>query len=262
MTAARRIIASFGLLLAVTGCGGGGTPAAPADPGLRGHTFVSTTVTENGQPRALVGQSRVSLNFTDDGRLIAGVGCNTMAGPVRVDGGRIEVSEMGATAMGCEAPLHEQDSWLSEFLSGKPSWRRDGDNLVVSSANTEIVLQDREVAEPDLELRGPTWKVDTLLDGQTAASVPAGAAASLVFDRDTVQVSAGCNTGSGGYRVSGNTITIEPVATTRKACQPDAMRLESAVLAVLSGEVTYSIDADKLTLQHPSGKGLQLRGAR
>ena len=46
---------------------------------------------------------------------------------------------------------------------------------------------------------------------------------------------------------------------TRKACPPGIMRLEAAVLGVVEGEVTFEIDADRLTLTHPSGKGLQLR---
>jgi heat shock protein HslJ len=210
----------------------------------------------------LVGQSRVSMNFTDDGRLIASAGCNTMSGPVRLDGGRLEVSELQTTDMGCEAPLHEQDTWLGNFLSGTPSWRHDGTSLVVNSPSTEIVLQDRKIVEPDLALRGTRWSVDGLVQGETASSVPAGTQASLVFEQDAVQVSAGCNTGSGKYQLSGDTIRFEPVATTRKACEPDVMTLESAVLAVLEGEAKYTIEADRLTLTHPSGKGLQLRGAR
>ncbi|HEV2784081.1 MAG TPA: META domain-containing protein [Actinophytocola sp.] len=268
MKAGRFGAVAFALLLAVGGCGDRGEGGAPAgsdgqsaaDPGLRGRTFLSTTLTENGRPRALAGQSRVSFRFTDDGRLLATAGCNTMAGPVRLDGGRIEVAELESTGAGCEAPLHEQDSWLAAFLGSKPSWRLDGAKLIVNNPTTELVLQDKEVAAPDLALRGTRWTVDTVVDGQTASSVPAGAEASLVFEADKVLVSAGCNSGSGPYQLSGNTIRFDAVATTRKACDPDRMALEHAVLAVLDGEVTVEIDSDRLTLTHPSGKALQLHG--
>ena len=36
------------------------------------------------------------------------------------------------------------------------------------------------------------------------------------------------------------------------------MRVESAVLDAIRGEVTFEIDGDRLTLTNPSGKGLQL----
>jgi heat shock protein HslJ len=44
------------------------------------------------------------------------------------------------------------------------------------------------------------------------------------------------------------------------ACPDDVMAVERAVLDVLQGPVVYTIDADRLTLESPSGKALQLRG--
>jgi len=123
-------------------------------------------------------------------------------------------------------------------------------------------LKDRKVVEPDLALQGPKWTVDTIIDGEVASTTPAAASAWVLFDKGTVQVSAGCNSGSGTYSVSGSTLRISDIATTRKACEPEIMTLENAVLGVLRGEVTYSIDADRLTLKQASGRGLQLRGQR
>lgn len=40
------------------------------------------------------------------------------------------------------------------------------------------------------------------------------------------------------------------------------MRLEQAVLDVLRDDVSYEIEADKLRLRHPSGKGIDLRAER
>lgn len=188
-------IATFTLLLAVAGCGnpsGDNRPGAPYDePGLRGRTFLSTAVTEDGKPRQLAGKTRVRLQFTDDGRLIADVGCNSMQGQVSVGGGRIEVFDLSATGMGCDKPLLDQDSWLSRFLGGKPDWRMDGANLVVSSGNTKIVLADRAAAEPDLALEGTRWVVDTIIDDEVASSMPTAGAAALVFEKNTVKVATG-----------------------------------------------------------------------
>ena len=68
------------------------------------------------------------------------------------------------------------------------------------------MLTDREAAEPDRALAETTWAVDTLVDGQTASSVPAGATATLVFGADRVAISAGCNSGSADYTMTGDTI--------------------------------------------------------
>lgn len=253
--------ALLAVVLAVAGCGDRGTSASGGgDSPLRGRTFLSTAVTEDGKPHQLPEKSRVRLQFTDDGRLIADAGCNSMQGPVSIDGGRIEVRDLASTGMGCPGALQDQDGWLANLLSAKPSWKLDGTTLVVTSPSTEVTLADREVAEPDLPLQGTKWTLDTVLDGDVASNSPDMTKAWLQFDKDTVQVSAGCNSGSGTYEVSGGTIRVGDVATTRKACEPELMTVENAVLAVLHGEITYSIDSNRLTLKGNGGKGLGLHG--
>jgi heat shock protein HslJ len=254
------------LLLALAGCGspgadpGSGSGSGSEDSGLRGRTFLSTKVIEGGQAHPLADRTRVTFRFMDDGRLLADAGCNTMSGQANLRGGRLEVSGLGMTEMGCDAPRHEQDRWLATFLGTAPSWRLSGDTLVVSAGSIEITLRDKNVAEPDLPLMGTRWTVDTIIDGQTAASTPAGEPATLVFEQDTVQVFTGCNRGSGRYSTSGNTIRLDGVATTKMACEPDRSSLENAVLAVLNGEVTYDIDSARMTLKSRSGRTLGLRG--
>lgn len=250
------------LVLVTAGCGERPVePGAPRDQDpLRGRIFLSTEVTEAGKPRPLVARTRVSLNFTDDGRLLAEAGCNTMTGPVDTAGGRIDVGGgLAMTEMGCDPPRHEQDSWLAGLLGAGPAWRLDGSRLVLSTPDAELVLEDREVADPDRPLTGTTWTVDTILDGQTASSTPAAATATLRFREDMVEISGGCNSGSAAYTVGGDTIRFENAVMTLKACAPDIMRLEAAVLDVVRDEVEIEIDADRLTLTHPSGKGIQLR---
>ncbi|MFL6144862.1 MAG: META domain-containing protein [Labedaea sp.] len=252
------------VLLGGVGCGVPGAPApgpgGGADPGLRGRTFLSTGVIESGKPKALVERTTVTFRFTDDGRLLADAGCNTIAGPVDTAGGRLAVAEPGSTAMGCDAPRHAQDEWLATFLAARPSWRLDGSDLTVRTDGTTLAMRDREVAVPDLPLEGRRWTVDTILDGETAASVPVGVPAGLTFGSGTVTVEAGCNRGSGSYAVSGDTITFTGVATTKKACEPDRATVENAVLGVLRGPVSYRVDGDRLSLKQPSGKGIALRG--
>lgn len=256
------VVALVALLTLVSGCGGGSPSAPAAGAELRGRTFESSAVTENGAPRALVPGTRVSLAFTDDGRLRAQAGCNTMSAPVTLAGNRLELGEFATTTMGCDAPRHDQDQWLADFLATKPTLAIDGANLTISSGSTEVTMLDRTVANPALPLEGTHWTVDTVVHGQAASSTPPGATATLDFKGDTVAVDTGCNTGSGSYQELGDKIRFGPIATTKKACEPEIMSLEQAVTTVLDGTVTYAIDADQLTLTHPSGTALRLRGQR
>jgi heat shock protein HslJ len=249
------------LLLVVAGCGARtAQPSTPAHDPLRGQTFLSSEITEKGRPHQLAADTRLSLAFTDDHRLVAHAGCNTMSGPVRTDHGRLDVGDgLGMTDMGCARTLLEQDQWLAHVLGTKPEWRLDGPKLTLRTADTELVLTDREVAEPDLPLVDTVWAVDTVLDGQTASSVPAATKATLVFHDTTVAIRGGCNRGSAQYTMTGHTISFGDPVMTRMACAPDKMSLETPVLDVVHGKVTFDIDADRLTMNNPSGKGLQLR---
>lgn len=252
------------LLVVMAGCGGTSPGPGPGagdktgdDSQLIGRTFLSTEV----KNRTLVSGTRISLSFPEKGKIAAQAGCNHLFGTVSFEGDKLAASEMGGTDMGCEQSLHQQDEWVTKFLTGKPVWALSGDNLVLTGADkTEIKLSDRKVVDPDRKLVGPKWTVDSLLDGEAASSVPGGAQAYLIFaDGDKVSGNTGCNTLTGTAKAGPEKITFEQIATTKKACLGDAGMLEEWVLEVLKGEVTMRIDTDRLVLGQPSGKGLQLR---
>ena len=231
-----------------------------------GRTFLSTSVTEGGEPRPLVAGTEIRLTFFDDHRLGASAGCNIMGGQAEVSDGRLVVADLSTTEMGCDPPRHEQDEWLAGFLTARPAWRLDGAALTLTGGGTEIRLEDREVADPDRPLRGTRWVVDTVVDGDAASSVPPDADAHVTFGGggegggDGFGGSTGCNSMSGTATADGDdALVFSDVITTKMACDADRMRLEEAVLTVLDGRVSYRIEADVLTLDHPSGKGLRLR---
>jgi heat shock protein HslJ len=226
---------------------------------LWGRTFLSSTVTVNGEDRPLAPGTRLSVTF-QDGDLRVHAGCNHMSGPVSLDGGRLDVGAFASTMMSCGDALDEQDRWLAGFLSANPTWRLDGDDLVLSTGDTEIRLTDRKIADPDRPLRGTRWVVESIIDNQAVSSVPAGAEAHLTLrDGDRVEGFTGCNNFGGTAVERGGRITFSNIFSTRMACIGDSERLESAVLSVLDGRVTAQVEADALTLTRPDGRGLRLR---
>ncbi|GGK83305.1 META domain-containing protein [Ornithinimicrobium pekingense] len=243
-------------VLVLASCGAVGGAGAPE---VGGRTFLSTAVTEDGNPHQLVDGSRVTLAFVD-GRVRAGAGCNTMSGAYSLDGDVLVTEELAMTEMGCPGPLMDQDTWLAGLLTGRPALAVQGDELTLTAGSTVLTLLDREVADPDRPLVGTTWRVDSLISGDAVSSVPAGAEATLTFGEDgTVSVSPGCNRGSGSYERGEGTVSVGPLVLTRMACQGPRGELESAVLEVLvAGELTARIEAASLTLQ-AGDVGLGLR---
>ena len=156
------------------------------------------------------------------------------------------------TQMACEEALMEQDAWISALISSGPTFTLDGDTLTITGSDAQVVTF---VAEADQPLEGVRWVVDGLLANQGISTVPIGAEASITITDGTAAVEAGCNTGSAPVTITDTTITFGPLALTRMACGEPQTTLETAVVAVLDGEVTYTIDGDALQLRKAADSG-------
>jgi heat shock protein HslJ len=240
--------------------GAGGAGGAGAVDDLLGRTFVSRSVTVGGAERPLVPNTQVTLTI-DDGNLGFTAGCNSFGGPLAFDGVRLVVADMGGTEIGCDAGRQAQDEWLTGFFGEDPTWSLDGSTLTLTSGDIAIVFDDREVADPDQALVGTVWQVDSIISGDAASSVPAGASATVVFTDTTVSADTGCNGVGGDIAIDGDTITITQGPSTLIACPGPVGDLEDAVRTVLSGPVTFEIEAGTLHLRAAGGAGLDLKAA-
>lgn len=248
-------------LLAGTGCGGDNVTTASGDS-LIGRTFLSESVTEDGAPRDLVEGTDISLEFREDGQVRVRAGCNHLFADVTVGDDTLEITGVGSTEMGCDQARHEQDRWLTEFLSSSPGWTLDGDRLSLTSGGTEIVLLDREVADPDRALEGTRWIIGTLFSGETASSMPAGTEGSawLVIEDGAFTANTGCRELTGSVAEEAGMLRFSDVVQTDQACDPEYEQVDEAIRTVLGGgaDVEYVIEADSLRLRHPDGGGLGL----
>lgn len=257
-------IALLGVLLLLAGCGdtaagddtagGNGDVASGGGDGARlsGRTFVSTD--DVGIP----GGGPLSLQFMDDGRLLASAGCNGTNGPVRLDDGRLSGADLAMTEMGCPGERMDADRWLTDLLATEPAWElADDSTLVLTSGDLVVSMTDLEVLEPPVELTGRQWEVNGLTDGDVASSMPADFTAHLRFDDGTVTGHTGCNELSGAATVDGDTLAFADIAVGDAACPPGADYVQETMLAVLDGPVTFSISGTRLSLEAPSGYGLQ-----
>lgn len=252
---ARQVLAFLGLatVAVLAACSSAAAPHASLVV-LAGHTYLSTDI----QGSTLVPGTQVRLTFTD-GNLSATGGCNIMGGTYSIDGDRLRTSQLSMTEMACDDARMRQDDWLARFL-GAATLTLDGATLTLTDGTVRLTLLDKEVATPDESLFGTSWVLDGIGSGDAVSSVPPGVTAAIQIADGRVDVNGGCNTGGGTVAVTSDTITFGSIGLTRMACQPHAMAVETAVKAVLSGAVTYSIDADVLTLS-AGDRGLTFRAA-
>jgi len=247
-----------------TGAGPGGVPLA--------EEYVSIEVTAGGEPRPLVPGTEIRLTFDGD-RIGASLGCNQLGGRFSVDGTRLVVEDLSTTEMGCDPERHEQDQWFADLLTGRPQLLTSGDEIQINDGHTRVVLRDTEVAEPDRPLLETTWEVDGFVDGDVAMSVAVDRPGTLqLLDTGVVVGFDGCNelghgTDDAGtptdalrYEVDGDQLTFrgDPVSTL-VACEGPAAEHAERYRAVLAGTVTWTVDADRLTITAPDGRGVTYR---
>jgi len=239
---------------------GSGTagPSASTDltdpTALDGRVFLSTKV----DGPALVAGSVIRLAF-EGGNISVHAGCNSMSGTYSIDGDRLVVGALATTEMACEPALMEQDGWVANLLTAA-TISLSGDTLTLGLSGVRLTLVDRAVVDPDRPLVGTTWLLDGIVAGGAVSSISQGVQASLSFSDHRVDVMAGCNAGGGAVEISTSELSFGAMALTKKGCEPDAMAVEQAVSAVLTGRVTYRIEADVLTID-AGDRGLILRAA-
>jgi len=227
-------------------------PEPAPQPSLADRTFLSESVTEDGAARPLVAGTALRLQFFEDPRVSASAGCNSLSGRYAIDDGVLVLSDGGQTEIGCDLELHDQDDWYFGFLSSSPSIVVGDDTVVLEGSGVRIEYLDQEVATPDAELVGPTWTVDTVIEGDFAMHTDWPSPATLVFGSDgVVEVNTGCNGGSGTYSVADGELTFADVSVTERGCESPTGELESSVLGLVFGPqpVTWEITVNRLSLR-------------
>jgi heat shock protein HslJ len=221
--------------------------ASGAQVGLEGLVFLLQSA-EGFTP---VEGTSVRLSFEATTLGISG-GCNSQFGSYSMCDGRLCVSELSRTEIGCEPGLDEQDTWLSDFFLGSPLVTQTGARLTLESPDATLSFLDREVADPDRPLVGPTWQVDTIIrgNGASAAGSTVSSSPTIEFRTDgEYNVFTGCNSGGGTYTAGNGSVSLSGATYTERGCGLSLATVEEHIVQVLAaGTVVYEIEARRLTL--------------
>jgi heat shock protein HslJ len=193
-----------------------------------------------------------TAEFTED-QVSGSGGCNRFSGGYTTDGDSITIGPLASTLMACvgEADAVEAD-YLARLGQAATYAITDG-TLTLSDGAGQVVLSYTESVP--VTLAGTTWSATGINNGKEAVtSLVADTTVTAEFSEDgTLSGNAGCNTYNGTYEVSGTSLTIGPLATTKKACKPDVNEQEANYLAALSRVTTYTIRGDQLELRDDGG---------
>jgi len=114
-----------------------GLAQAPADLSeLEGGAWVADSVVD--PDVSLVPGSQIEMRFEQDS-VSVNAGCNALFGGASVDGDELVAPALASTKKACADDLTQQDAWVSDFLSSRPSievldhdlWLSHGDDSVI-----------------------------------------------------------------------------------------------------------------------------------
>jgi len=234
-------------------------PPAPAP--LLGTKWVLTSIAGNGDAvSSVIAGTNVNAVFGSDGKVTGSAGCNSYGGSYVLNGAGLEIDSVYSTLMYCTEPgVMEQESRYLAALGSAASYRIEGDRLtLVDAAGQELLQFVREEPPAAKPLIGTEWALNSLAHGDTVSSVIAGTNVTAVFGNDgRITGSAGCNSYSGQYTISGNTLAVSQLGSTKMHCtEPGVMEQESTFLNHLASARSFSITGDQFELFDSSGKML------
>jgi heat shock protein HslJ len=109
--------------------------------------------------------------------------------------------------------------------------------------------------DPAALLQGGTWTVSAL-DGEPPLP---DSSLTMTFGTDgVVHGDAGCNRFQGQYQLSGEGLSLGPLAATRKACEPPLMDQEMALMMLLEGVGRFDVTENGEVLLHGAEGDLRL----
>ncbi len=193
-----------------------------------------------------------TAEFTAD-QVSGSGGCNRFTGGYSTDGDTITFGPLASTQMACEGAAGTVETDYFTRLGEAKTYAITDGTLTFSDAAGQVVLSYTEAVP--VTLTGTTWSATGINNGKEAVtSLVAGTMVTAEFSEDgTLSGNAGCNTYNGTYEVSGDSLTIGPLATTKKACEPDVTEQEANYLAALGRVTTYTIRGDQLELRDDAG---------
>ncbi|MFJ2023785.1 META domain-containing protein [Streptomyces sp. NPDC087897] len=249
-------------LLTLAACGtvsdsdSGGGDTVQSDVPVTGVAWSVDSVTVDGKTTEAPAGARMEIG--PKGRATADFGCNKIGVDARVEGDRITFGKPVTTQMACGEDIEKFEKAAIDAMGGELTATLSGKKLTLArQGGATMELSEEKAADPV----GTRWTVTTLLDGETATTVPADLpeerAPHLTFGEDgTVRGNAGCNSFSGKATVKGSTITFGRIMSTRKMCPEAEMEVENAVLTALGGPATYTVEGSTLTLHGKGGRGI------
>ncbi len=220
---------------------GASSQVVPMGPPIEGTTWQLTNLRLSGAYAPIPPGATTTLTL-EDGQASGTGGCNQYSVPYTLDGYSLTFGTVTSTLMLCEGAPGMVETFYFADLPAVVHWGTEGDTLTLSADDGQPVLAFSALATPNL-VGG--WFVTGYADG-TGAIVPVSdQSVPVAFDTAAVSGTAGCNGFHGTWTLTGTTLAIGPLMSTKMACEPaEVMAREAAVMADLEASTAIRAGTD------------------
>lgn len=221
-------------------------PATSESPALINTIWVANTLNDN----PITPPASLTLQFDDQNTLSGSDGCNSFSTTYSITDSTMAIDPaMASTSMACDEAIMEQASSFTQTLLATTSYQLgDGVLVLLQDGQAGITLSGQSNS-----LSKTSWNITSFNNGnQAVVGIVADSSPTITFGDDgTVSGNSSCNTFSGQYTLSGESISIGALVSTKMACteQEGIMEQEQGILTALESAATWSIQGSDLSLR-------------
>ena len=203
-----------------------------------------------------------TLRLLENGTFTATTACSSMSGRWQPTAGRVEFPQVtGGPGRECPPEAHAQDEHELAVLSGGFEVTVEGDRMTALGADGRGLVYRDAGPLPPAEEDDPTDSIEGVwgmrsgtFEGEEIA-IPAQARGTIEFDGRRVSGTSFCNGFGGTYRLDGDQLVLEDLASTLVGCMDDVAAAETAFHGVLNGAgLSVTVDPMELVLTSDAGE--------
>ncbi|MFJ7267336.1 META domain-containing protein [Streptomyces sp. NPDC099050] len=247
------LAAVLALSATATACGDGGAePGTQPARGFSGSWSVESLTVDGAVLRApAAARLSVERGKGYEAEATGNYGCNGFTAAVVFDSAATMTVSPGAhTDMACaDLPF---ETAFAKLFRGSLTVEQGQETITLKTSDGSTIALNSKPPAPAAPLVATQWTVDSLIKGDTASSVPAGAEGRARFTvgaDGTVSGNLGCNRFNASAAVEGNRLTVGPLTSTRMACEGGPGEVERALTELFGGgPLDWKTQGDALTL--------------
>lgn len=212
--------------------------------------------------RATTG-SKAFLEFDAKAKRLSGnAGCNRLFGSYQIKGKKFKTGPLGTTKMACRGDAAFNESAFLKAVGEADSYSIAGRNLVLRSGGTAVAKFKRMGAEGEGSGLEPKKWVLTAIAGEPVMLVKGAAFINFDVDEGRAGGNGGCNSFSGKFKVSGDTIKFGDLLSTMMACRlGNRMEIERQFMDGLQKADGFAISGNRLRIMKAGETLLEFEGA-